>query len=236
MNNTKNILLIALITATLILGTSVIPMQSYADEDKITKDSKSSIKASTEVDKKSASQHQNQDNFCYRGDDCEQANQGQEIVGKDNEANGFNDQSLNVQQDAAATPTTTPTPGNGTTPTPTPTILNICKTVVNQNPLLTFHPSDFTFNFSTPANPSTFQGNNEGCTPVTVAPGTYTFTESVPRVATDFGRNTTGGCEFAGFTTEPEGLIDGSIFNGTIAAGETQTCTITNTILVPPAD
>jgi hypothetical protein len=236
MNKTKkNVLLMAAITLLLVMGTTVTPMQSYASgELKKNGDLKSSIKSETEVDKKGASQHQDQDNFCYGGDDCEQANQGQEIVGKDNEANGFNDQSLNVQQDAAATPTTNPTPGNGTTPTPT--ILNICKEVVNQNPLLTFHPSDFTFNFSTPANPSTFQGNNEGCTPVTVAPGTYTFTESVPRVATDFGRNTTGGCEFAGFTTEPEGLIDGSIFNGTIAAGETQTCTITNTILVPPAD
>ena len=49
MNNTKNILLVAIITATLVMGTSVIPMQSYADRDndddhKKTKDFKSSIK------------------------------------------------------------------------------------------------------------------------------------------------------------------------------------------------
>ena len=31
MDNTKSILLVAIITATLVLGTSVIPMQSYAD-------------------------------------------------------------------------------------------------------------------------------------------------------------------------------------------------------------
>ena len=31
MNNSKSILLVAIITATLVLGTSVIPMQSYAD-------------------------------------------------------------------------------------------------------------------------------------------------------------------------------------------------------------
>ena len=31
MNNTKSILLVAIITATLVMGTSVIPMQSYAD-------------------------------------------------------------------------------------------------------------------------------------------------------------------------------------------------------------
>ena len=61
MNNTKNILLVAIITATLVLGTSVIPMQSYADRDnndhKKSKDFKSSIIASSESDKKSASQH-----------------------------------------------------------------------------------------------------------------------------------------------------------------------------------
>ena len=101
MNNTKNILLLAIITATLVMGTSVIPMQSYADRDnndhKKTKDFKSSITASAESDKESSSQHQDQDNFCYRGDnDCEQANQGQQIVGKDNDAKGFNDQSDNL--------------------------------------------------------------------------------------------------------------------------------------------
>ena len=100
MNNAKSILLVAIITATLVLGTSVIPMQSYADKGnddyKKTKDFKSSIKVSTESDKKSASQHQDQDNFCYRDDDCEQANQGQQIVGKDNDVVGFNDQSENL--------------------------------------------------------------------------------------------------------------------------------------------
>ena len=38
MNNTKNILVVAIITATLIIGTSVIPMQSYAGENKNAKD------------------------------------------------------------------------------------------------------------------------------------------------------------------------------------------------------
>ena len=55
--------------------------------------------------KKSAKQHMDQDNECYRGDDCKQANQGQQVVGKDNDAKGFNDQSKNVQQ--ATTPTST---------------------------------------------------------------------------------------------------------------------------------
>ena len=39
-----------------------------------------------------------QDNFWYRGDDCQQANHGQQMAGKDNDAAGFNDQSLNVLQ------------------------------------------------------------------------------------------------------------------------------------------
>jgi hypothetical protein len=37
-----------------------------------------------------------QDNFCYRGDECQQANQGQQIIGEDNDAKGFNDQSDNL--------------------------------------------------------------------------------------------------------------------------------------------
>jgi hypothetical protein len=101
MNNTINILLVAIITATLLTGTSVIPMQSFADkgnddDHKKTKDFKSSIKESSDSSKKSAKQHQDQDNFCYRGDDCEQANQGQQIIGENNDAKGFNDQSDNL--------------------------------------------------------------------------------------------------------------------------------------------
>src|SRR5215217_6533887 len=112
MNKTKNILLIAAIISLLMMGMSVIPMQSYTDEHKKTGDLKASIKASSEVDKKSASQHLDQDNFCYRSDDCQQANQGQQIVGKDNEAKGFNDQSSNVPQPITPTPTQTPTNPN----------------------------------------------------------------------------------------------------------------------------
>jgi hypothetical protein len=76
------------------MGTSIIPMQSYAGS--ASDEYKSKIKSSTEVDKKSASQHMDQDNFCYRGDDCQQANQAQQIIGEDNEATGFNDQSFNL--------------------------------------------------------------------------------------------------------------------------------------------
>jgi hypothetical protein len=77
----------------------VIKTQLYADRDnddhKKGEDSVSSIIASSKSDKKSAGQYLNQDNFCYRDDDCEHANEGQQIVGKDNDAAGFNDQSEN---------------------------------------------------------------------------------------------------------------------------------------------
>jgi hypothetical protein len=108
-------------------------------------------------------------------------------VGKDNEASGLNDQSLDVQQAATATPTQRPIPTTAT--------LNICKTVNNQAPGTTFRPSDFTFTFRTPANPNTFQGANEGCTTITVASGTYTFAEFVPQFVTGFAILFSGGCD-----------------------------------------
>ncbi len=104
--------------------------------------------------------------------------------------------------------------------------MNICKTVNNQAPGATFRPSDFTFTFSTSANPNTFQGANEGCTAITVAPGTYTFAEFVPQFVTGFAVLFSGGCDFVSFTSGPDGVL----VNGTIAAGGTQKCTVTNTI------
>ena len=115
----KNVLLMAAaITFLLVMGIAIAPMQSYASgEHKKTGDFKSSIKATSQIDKKSASQKLDQDNFCYRGDDCQQANQGQQITGKDNEASGFNDQSRNLQSTPATAGAAGGT-GNGTTPTP----------------------------------------------------------------------------------------------------------------------
>jgi hypothetical protein len=123
MNNTKNILLIAIITATLILGTSVIPMQSYADkddddddEDKKTKDHIS------HEDKSDAKLHLDQDNTCYRSAECKQGNEGQQVVGNDNDVTGFNDQSDNLPTNLPGTGTDngnetgspiTPPPVNG---------------------------------------------------------------------------------------------------------------------------
>ena len=61
-----------------------------------------------------------------------------------------------------------------------------------------------------------------------MAPGTYTFTELIPQFVTGFAVDFSGGCDFVDFTSNSEGVI----VNGTIAAGETQTCTVTNTIRV----
>ncbi len=65
MNNTNKMLMIAAITSLLVMGTSLVQMKSFAggEEHKKTKDFKSSISEKTQVDKKSASQHQDQDNF-----------------------------------------------------------------------------------------------------------------------------------------------------------------------------
>jgi hypothetical protein len=116
----KKNLLMAAITSILIMGTSIIPMQSYADQHKKTTDFKASIKVGSEVDKKSASQKLDQDNFCYRGENCQQGNEGQQLVGKGNDAAGFNDQSTSIQQQQQPTISTPSqvTPGNGTTPAP----------------------------------------------------------------------------------------------------------------------
>jgi hypothetical protein len=106
MNNPKNVLLIALITSTLVLGTSVIPMQSFADkdddEDKKTKDHIS------QENKQDAKLHLDQDNTCYRSDECKQGNEGQQVVGNDNDVKGFNDQSDNLPTNLPGTGT-----GNG---------------------------------------------------------------------------------------------------------------------------
>ena len=115
MNNTKNLLTIVAIASLLVMGTSLVQTKSFAggsDDHKKTKDFKQSIQKDTQSAK--ASQHQDQDNFCYRGDDCEQANQGQQIVGKDNEANGFNDQSDNLAAPLTSTTTNPSTPSNVT--------------------------------------------------------------------------------------------------------------------------
>ena len=172
MDNTKNILLMAAIASLLIIGTSMIPMQSYAALD-------------------------------------------------DDENKKYND---NNSKTSAISQTHIKSSIQPSTPGPTPTTLNICKKVINTGTIFSFEPSDFTFAFNTPASPVLFQGANEGCTAVTVAPGTYEFSERRPIFAENNSVGVIGDCTVRGSSA------DTVSFTGTIAAGETQTCTITNTL------
>ena len=96
--------------SSLILGTNIIPMQSYAVKDNsdshdetgdwggdFSKDSNSESKSNQDLD---------QDNLCYRSPECQQANDAQQIEGNDNEATGFNDQSKNFDIESIPTSTT----------------------------------------------------------------------------------------------------------------------------------
>jgi hypothetical protein len=86
------------------------------------------------------------------------------------------------------------------------------------------HASDFVFNFATSANPVSFNGSNDGCIAVTVSPGNYKFIESPPRSLLSDGVFLAGDCSL--------GFAPGRFFafEGTIAAGEIQTCAITNVV------
>ena len=88
MNNVKSsLIVVAAITSLLVMGTSLIPLQSYAaGNDQPHKNLKSKSDSRT-------NQHLDQDNFCYRSPGCVQGNQGAQISGNDNTAKGFNDQS-----------------------------------------------------------------------------------------------------------------------------------------------
>jgi hypothetical protein len=118
MNNKNKMLMTAACTLLLVIGTSIIPMQSFAesgsnDKNKKHEDKKSKTGATSQTDKKSAGQDTDQDNVCYSGDEtCTQAIVDQSIIGKDNDEYGIVDQSNNAPQSTPSTtiPTPTPTP------------------------------------------------------------------------------------------------------------------------------
>ena len=68
MNNIKKILLITAIASLLIMGTSIIPIQSHADMDdkniKKNSDLDSKINANSGTEENGANQQMDQDNFC----------------------------------------------------------------------------------------------------------------------------------------------------------------------------
>jgi len=138
----------------LVTGANLFPVQSYvyaaADNDsgdyKTTEDYKDSIHEDINAKSDRTNQHLGQDNLCHKDDDCEQADEGQQLQGKDNEVNGFNDQSKNIQQQQPIAPTPKPTPTTGTLTVakhvvcnfdytnadcPTADIFNITATTIN---------------------------------------------------------------------------------------------------------
>lgn len=68
MNNTKKILLMTAIASLLIIGTNIIPIQSYASMDdkniKKNSDFDSKINAISGTEENRENQHMDQDNFC----------------------------------------------------------------------------------------------------------------------------------------------------------------------------
>ena len=114
MNILQCLLVISALASLLVTGPNLVPVQSYAaaagggdnGDYKITKDYKDSIHKDVNAKSDSTNQHLGQDNLCYRDDGCEQANEGEQVEGKDNAASGFNDQGKNIEQQQPAVSTT----------------------------------------------------------------------------------------------------------------------------------
>jgi Prealbumin-like fold domain len=217
----------AIIASLLVAGTILIPMKSYAAGSRgglpNTSSLKQGIRGSIGVNLHHRSQNMNQETLCYRTNTCRQSSVGENTLGNDNSVTGFADQSDNLKLPAPPiTPTTSAnqTTGNSTTltpsstltptqaPAPTTATLTVIK-IVSGNTTAT--PSDFAIGvIGNNANPSNFNGSSG--TDVTLGPGTFNVTESIP-AGSFFTTSFTGDCD------------------GTIAAGQHLTCTITNTPL-----
>ena len=129
-------------------------IQAYADSLK-TSDLKKDIK-----------QHTDQDNLCHRSDYCRQANEDQQIEGKDNTATGLNDQSQSTVQKQLAKPHLSVPAGNGTTPTPiSPTGALIVNKHVSCIPTTVFCPAGDKFHTTASTNNGSsisFNGSESG--------------------------------------------------------------------------
>ena len=164
------LLLIAALASLFVTEPNLVPAQSFATaagdgggvdngDDKTTKDFEDSIDKDENAELDRTSQHLGQDDLCYKGDGCEQANEGQQIEGKDNEASGFNDQSKNIQQQPAGLSSPTPPLQTGT--------LLVTKNVTCPDGFSCPQPSDFTIHVTgTTGNgnprPSSFAGSEGG--------------------------------------------------------------------------
>jgi hypothetical protein len=97
-----NIVLAAVAATSLMLtGTILMLIQPYASgiSNPSLRDAFDEIRA----DLNSTSQSINQDNICFKSDNCRQSEVGQNTKGNDNSVTGFADQSDNLQQSAPAT-------------------------------------------------------------------------------------------------------------------------------------
>ena len=209
MNILLYLLILSALTSLLVIGPNLVSVQSYAaaggdnDDNKI-KDYKESIKKDVNSKQDTSNQNFDQDNLCYRDGDCEQANDGQQVEGKDNAASGFNDQSKNVQQQQSPVAGVSPsTPTNPPTPPPSPQTgtLLVTKNITCPDGFSCPQPSDFTMRVTgTQGNgnpsPGTFAGSVDGTT-VTLNLGGYNVTEDFEDSASSplkVVRNFSAGC------------------------------------------
>ena len=224
MNILQCLLLIASLVSLFVTGPNLVPAQSFATaaggggvdngDDKPARDFEDTIDKGVNAESDRASQHLGQDDLCYKGDGCVQANEGKQIEGKDNEASGFNDQSKNIQQPPAGLSSPTPPLQTGT--------LLVTKNVICPDGFLCPPPSDFTIRVTgTPGNgnpsPASLAGS-EGGTTVTLNLGDYNVTEDFQDSASSplkVVRNFSEGCR---------GTID--------TAGESRECNVTNEFVV----
>jgi hypothetical protein len=243
------IIIIMSIISILILNTSLIPMHeqhlqrlAYAAAEAIPK---------TSDMKRDVMQHNDEQNSCHRGEDCRQADEGQQIEGNENSAAGLNDQSKNIEQEQ--------NPGISVTPPVTPDVIPSTLTVAKDvtcnftSTTVDCPTADiFSITVSTGNGSSyTFSGSESG-TPLTINPPfpvTYLITETSPTkgfviaiiLVGDFPEGIAfnpdnGNLYVANSGDDTVSVIapltttfsDGC--NGTIeSAGQSATCTVTNT-------
>jgi len=112
--------------------------------------------------------------------------------------------------------------GESQQPTPNTATLIVKKFIVNCPEPCQFDASDFNIQVTgNNPSPSSFQGSDKGTT-VTIGPGKYTVSETLPS-----GDNTFFLAKFAGDCQKDD---DNPSATGNIKAGETQECTINNNI------
>ncbi len=228
MNILRCLLILSALVSLLVTVPNLAPLQSYAaaadnGDYKITKDYKDSIHKDVNTKSDSTNQHSSQDNLCYSDDGCEQANEGGQIEGKDNAADGFNDQGKNAHQQPGVSgglPTSTQT-NSPPSPLQTGTLL-ATKNVTCPDGFSCPQPSDFTIRVTgVPGNgnpsPSSFAGSEEGTT-VTLNVGEYNVTEDFEDSASSplkVVRNFSAGCS---------GSIE--------SVGQSRICNVTNEFAV----